>query len=69
MQPPSTFSARMILMAESLSIFMSWSLRVMMGATTMLSPVWTPTGSMFSMPQMVMAWSLESRMTSNSISL
>ena len=69
MQPPSTFSARMILMAESLSIFRSWSERVIMGATTRLSPVWTPTGSMFSMPQMVMAWSLESRMTSNSISL
>ena len=69
LQPPSIFSALMILMALSLSIFRSWSLSVMMGATTMESPVCTPTGSTFSMPQMVMAWSAPSRMTSNSISL
>ena len=69
LQPPWIFSARMILIALSLSIFMSWSLSVMIGATTAESPVCTPTGSMFSIPQMVMAWSDASRMTSNSISL
>lgn len=31
------------------------------GSTTMESPVCTPTGSMFSIPQMVMAWSVPSR--------
>ena len=39
------------------------------GATTMLSPVCTPTGSMFSIEQMEMAVSFLSRITSNSISL
>ena len=34
----------------------------------MLSPVWTPMGSMFSMLQMVMQLSAPSRMTSYSIS-
>ena len=34
----------------------------------MESPVWTPTGSRFSMLQMVTALPAESRMTSNSIS-
>ena len=43
--------------------------RVWLGATTMESPVWMPTGSMFSMLQMVMAVSLASRITSCSISL
>ena len=38
------------------------------GATTMLSPVCTPTGSMFSIEQTVIALPLRSRMTSNSIS-
>ena len=69
LQPPSIFSSLMILMALSLSIFRSCSFSDRMGAITMESPVCTPTGSTFSMPQMVMAWSLESRMTSNSISL
>ena len=55
LQPPSIFSSRMILMALSFSILRSCSFRLRMGATTMLSPVCTPTGSMFSMPQMVMA--------------
>ncbi len=40
-----------------------------LGAMTIESPVWMPTGSMFSMLQMVMAVSLASRMTSYSISL
>ena len=35
---------------------------------TMLSPVWTPTGSKFSMEQTVMTLPLLSRITSNSIS-
>ena len=39
-----------------------------MGATTMLSPVCTPIGSRFSMPQMAMVVSFASRSTSNSIS-
>ena len=69
LQPPSIFSSRMILIALSFSIFRSWSFSERIGATTMLSPVWTPTGSTFSMPQIVMAWSALSRMTSNSISL
>ena len=39
-----------------------------MGATTIESPVWTPIGSRFSMPQMAMVVSAASRSTSNSIS-
>ena len=39
-----------------------------MGATTIESPVWTPIGSRFSMPQMAIAVSEASRSTSNSIS-
>ena len=39
-----------------------------MGATTMVSPVWTPIGSKFSMLQMVMQLSAPSRITSYSIS-
>ncbi len=42
--------------------------RVWMGATTIESPVWTPMGSRFSIPQMAIAVSAASRMTSNSIS-
>ena len=59
----------MILIALSFSIFRSWSFRLRIGATTTLSPVCTPTGSTFSIPQIVIALSLLSRMTSNSISL
>ncbi len=58
----------MILIAEVRSIWYSWSDKVWDGATTMLSPVWTPIGSKFSMLQMVMQVSLPSRITSYSIS-
>ena len=50
------------------SIWYSLLARVWVGATTMESPVWTPTGSMFSMEQIWMTLPAESRMTSNSIS-
>ena len=46
----------------------SGSPSVWAGATTMESPVWMPTGSTFSMEQMVMAQPEASRMASNSIS-
>jgi hypothetical protein len=58
----------MILSAEVRSIWYSLSERVCDGATTMLSPVWTPIGSMFSMLQIVMQVSAASRITSYSIS-
>ena len=41
---------------------------VWIGATTIESPVWTPIGSRFSMPQMAIVVSEASRRTSNSIS-
>ena len=69
MQPPSIFSSRMIFSAESRSIWNSLLVSVWLGATTIESPVWMPTGSMFSMQQMQMAVSLRSRITSYSISL
>ena len=50
------------------SIWNSLSARVWVGATTMESPVWTPTGSRFSMLQTVITLPLWSRMTSYSIS-
>ena len=68
LQPPSTSRAVMMSSAARRSIWYSLSARVTAGATTMLSPVCTPTGSRFSMLQMVMALPLLSRITSNSIS-
>ncbi len=68
LHPPCTSSALMIRMAALLSVWYSSSRRVRMGATTTLSPVWTPIGSTFSMPQTMMQVSPESRITSNSIS-
>ena len=50
------------------SAWYSLSESVWLGATTMLSPVWTPIGSMFSMLQTVMQLSAPSRITSYSIS-
>src|SRR4051794_13693052 len=44
----------MIFSADDRSIWYSRSDRVCDGATTMLSPVWTPIGSKFSIFQMVM---------------
>ncbi len=50
------------------SIENSCGAKVTAGATTIESPVCTPTGSTFSIEQTVMMLPLESRMTSNSIS-
>ena len=48
------------------SIWCSLSESVWLGATTALSPVWTPIASRFSILQMVMQVSAESRITSYS---
>ena len=53
---------------RSCSIFTWSSLSEQVGATTIDSPVWMPSGSKFSMLATVKQWSLASRMTSNSIS-
>ncbi len=58
----------MIFRAAERSIWYSLSVSVWLGATTMLSPVWTPMGSRFSMLQTVMQLSAPSRITSYSIS-
>ena len=58
----------MILRLTERRSWYSLSDSVWLGATTMLSPVWTPIGSMFSMLQMVMQLSAPSRITSYSIS-
>ena len=68
LQPPSIPSALMILRLAERRAWYSLSLRVWLGATTMLSPVCTPIGSRFSMLQMVMQLSKASRITSYSIS-
>ena len=68
LQPPSMPSSVMMSSAAVRSIWYSLSDRVWLGATTMESPVWMPTGSRFSMLQTVMTLPLESRMTSYSIS-
>ena len=58
LQPPSIFSAEIIFMLEVLNIWYSLSASVCDGATTMLSPVCTPTGFMFSMLHTVMQFPL-----------
>ena len=58
----------MIFRLADRSIWYSLSESVWLGATTMLSPVCTPIGSMFSMLQTVMQLSAPSRITSYSIS-
>ena len=68
LQPPSTPSASTMLIAAVRSIWYSLSESVTAGAMTMLSPVWMPTGSRFSIEQTVIALPRLSRMTSNSIS-
>ena len=68
LQPPSMPSSVMMLSAEVRSIWYSLSHSVWLGATTTESPVCTPTGSTFSMLQIVIALPLWSRMTSYSIS-
>ena len=62
-------SARMIFSALFRSIWYSLFVSVCDGHTTAESPVWIPTGSMFSMLQTVIAVPFESRITSYSISL
>ena len=68
LQPPTI--PRWVMMSRDAlrSIWNSLSARVWVGATTMESPVWTPTGSRFSMEQTAMTLPTESRMVSNSIS-
>ena len=61
-------SARMIFSPADRSIWYSLSESVWLGATTMLSPVCAPIGSIFSMLHTVMQLSPESRITSYSSS-
>ena len=68
LQPPSIPSSVMISSAAVRSIWYSLSDRVWLGATTMESPVCTPTGSRFSMLHTVITLPLWSRITSYSIS-
>ncbi len=68
LQPPSMPSESMISRVAERSIWYSRSASVTAGAMTMLSPVWTPTGSKFSMLQIVITFPFASRMPSNSIS-
>ena len=60
--------ARIILMAIVRICWYVRSLRVMAGATVMLSPVWMPIGSKFSMEQMMVTLSSLSRSSSSSYS-
>ena len=56
------------LMVMSCSIFTCSSVSEQVGATTIDSPVWMPSGSKFSIEATVKQWSFLSRMHSNSIS-
>ena len=67
LQPPAKSPMlRIILMAMSRMRWNVESLKVMAGATVMLSPVWMPIGSKFSMEQTMVTLSLESRRSSSS---
>ena len=68
LQPPSMPSAQMMFSAAWRSMAASSWRSVCVGATTMESPVCTPTGSTFSMLHTVMQLPAPSRMTSYSIS-
>ncbi len=68
LQPPSTPSARMIASAALRSRWWTVSVSVWTGATTIESPVWTPSGSTFSIEHTAMHVSSASRMTSYSTS-
>ena len=69
LEPPvSTPMARRIASEASRISWYSLSVSVCAGATVMLSPVWTPIGSKFSMEQTMTALSAQSRMTSISYS-
>ena len=68
-QPPAaTPISRMILSDASRMSWYSLSVSVCAGATVMLSPVWIPIGSRFSMEQTITTLSARSRMTSSSYS-
>ena len=68
LQPPMTPTDSTILNASRLS-FSSSSLEIVRnGAAQKLSPVWTPTASMFSMKQTAIIWFFASRTTSTSSS-
>ena len=66
--PVSTPISRMMAFAASRIRWYSLSVRVWIGATVIESPVWTPIGSRFSMPQTMMTLSATSRTTSSSYS-
>ena len=68
LHPPVMFSSLIIFSADVRSIWYSLSPSVCEGATTMLSPVCTPTGSRFSILHTVMQLPFPSRITSYSIS-
>ena len=69
LQPPvSTPTSRMMRIAMSRRFWYSLSVKVIAGATVMESPVWTPTGSKFSMEQTTTLLSFLSRMSSSSYS-
>ena len=68
LQPPSTPSARMIARAALRRRWWTASVSVWTGATTIESPVWTPSGSTFSIEHTAMHVSSASRITSYSIS-
>src|SRR3989442_5142258 len=65
---PTMLRVRMTFCAVSLRRLYSRFVSVWEGATTMLSPVWIPIGSKFSMLQMMMQLSSRSLMTSYSTS-
>ncbi len=64
--PASTPISRMIAIAASRIRWYSRSVRVIAGATVMLSPVCTPIGSRFSIEQTMTTLSFRSRITSSS---
>ncbi len=66
--PVSTPTRRMMRRARSRMRWYSRSVRVSAGATVMLSPVWTPIGSTFSIEQITTKLSAASRITSSSYS-
>ena len=66
--PVSTPILRRIASDASRIRWYSLSVKVCAGATVILSPVWTPMGSKFSIEQTITALSAQSRMTSISYS-
>ncbi len=68
LHPPVIFNSLMMFNAELRSIWYSLSPSVWEGATTMESPVCTPTGSIFSMLHTVIQFPFASRITSYSTS-